>query len=275
VVRLRRLLASPDLPSRLRAWLANPDEVALAYHVLRRRPGARLMIDVGAHFGGSLKRFARDGWRVHAFEPDPINREKLEDACGELEGVSIDPRAVSNQVEMEVCLYRSDVSSGISGLSSFHPSHEAAGTVSSTTLERFCEERGIDGIDFLKVDTEGYDLFVLQGIAWERIRPRFIVCEFEDRKTLPLGYSFHDLARYLVERGYRVTVSEWHPIVEYGGSHRWRRFRRYPCELEDRDGWGNLMAVADTREAAALAFHCRRVGARARIARSLLPTGAG
>ena len=71
------------------------------------------------------------------------------------------------------------------------------------------------------------------------------MCEFEDSKTTPLGYSYHDMAGYLVDKGYAVQVSEWYPVLQYGGNHRWRRFEHYPCELADPRAWGNLIAVLD------------------------------
>lgn len=86
---------------------------------------------------------------------------------------------------------------------------------------------------------------MLQGFPWERGQPAVIECEFEDTKTVPLGYTFHDLARFLVERGYTVYVSEWHPIIRYGIRHDWRALMRYPCELADPKGWGNLLAFRD------------------------------
>ena len=89
---------------------------------------------------------------------------------------------------------------------------------------------------------KGHDLFVLQGFPWERGTPAVIECEFEDTKTAPLGYTFHDLSKYLVDKGYQVYVSKWHPITRYGIPHDWRALMRYPCELADPKGWGNLLA---------------------------------
>ena len=133
----------------------------------------------------------------------------------------IDARALSNEEKDSATFYKSPQSTGISGLSSFHESHAAAGTVSVTTLEKVVREYGIDGIDFLKIDTEGFDKFVLMGLPWETHSPTLIVCEFEDFKTKPLGYDFNDLVRYLEDRGYQVLVSEWKPIVAYGARHEW------------------------------------------------------
>ena len=67
-------------------------------------------------------------------------------------------------------------------------------------------------------------------------------------KTLPLGYKFHDLAQFLVNKEYTVYVSEWHPIRQYGVRHHWRQLSRYPCELADARGWGNLLAFKEPIE---------------------------
>jgi hypothetical protein len=72
-----------------------------------------------------------------------------------------------------------------------------------------------------------------------------ILCEFDDSKTVPLGYTFHDLANYLIKQGYKLLVSEWYPIKKYGGPHDWRCFSPYPCELEDPKAWGNIMATKE------------------------------
>jgi FkbM family methyltransferase len=236
------------------------DEIAITAEVLGYRNQRGVMIDVGAHYGGSLGRFANAGWRVFAFEPDPKNREQLQSAFGNLSNVTIDPRGVSDTDAAGVPFFTSEVSTGISGLSAFHASHTSSGTVETTTLRRFCSEARVHNVDFLKIDTEGWDLAVLRGFPWDLMRPRAIVCEFEDSKTLPLGYTWQDLARFLVEKGYRLVVSEWHPIREYGTLHDWRRFAVYPTELKDSRGWGNLIAVDTNASFDALVAECKRVG---------------
>src|SRR3546814_10690268 len=114
-------------------------------------------------------------------------------------------RAVTGQVRCGQVFYRSDQSTGISGLAAFHPSHVSRQVVDTTTLSDVLADADIDGVDFLKVDTEGHDLFVLKGFPWERFRPAVIECEFEDAKTVPLGYTFHDMARFLLERSEEHT----------------------------------------------------------------------
>jgi FkbM family methyltransferase len=230
------------------------------------------MLDVGAHHGGSLERFASDGWRVFAFEPDPDNRLRLHHRCRSYETVSVDARAVSNCDGAQARFYQSNVSTGISSLSPFHPSHTSSIRVHTVTLSRFLSDSRVDSVDFLKIDTEGHDLFVLQGFPWQSIRPRAILCEFENKKTIPVGYSFHDLAQYLTERHFRVLVSEWYPILRYGGQHRWHRFANYPCQLHDENGWGNLLAVASDCDYRRLAELARAATRRLTLTRALVRT---
>lgn len=106
-------------------------------------------------------------------------------------------------------------------------------------------------MDFLKIDTEGFDYFVLKGFPWDRsgLKPGIILCEFEDSKTRPLGYDWKVMADFIQSKGYQVYVSEWFPIEKYGVSHRWRGIKKYPAELEDHEGWGNLVALASSEQA--------------------------
>ncbi len=222
-----------------------PDESKIAFDALDADTFKGLMIDVGAHYGSILSPFALSGWQVIAFEPDSKNREKLVESFGDSQNVIIDARAVSDQPREKAVLYRSEESTGISGLSSFHSSHQIAEEIEVTTLENVFDEHGLthEEVTFLKIDTEGFDLHVLRGFPWLKSSPHLILCEFEDSKTAQLGYTFHDLADFLVGHGYRLIVSEWHPIKEYGGIHDWRRFATYPCQLEDLKAWGNIFAT--------------------------------
>lgn len=200
-------------------------------------------MDVGAHHGGSLRPFAADGWRVFAFEPDPLNRAVLVAKVGSAPNVNIDDRAISAVDGDEVSFFTSEVSSGISSMASFHPSHQATAVVTTVRLSTFLEAQGNLTVTFLKTDTEGFDLPVLQTFPWDGQRPRAVVCEFEDRKTEPLGYTYDDLGTFLLDQGYVVFTSEWLPVVEYGRRHTWRGIRRYPTPLTDPAGWGNFIAV--------------------------------
>ena len=195
------------------------------------------MIDVGAHWGTSLGLFVKNGWKVYAFEPD---RENFQELVRRYPTIHVDGRAVSNKPATNVTLYKSHQSAGISTLSPFHESHYPAIGVDVITLTSFIHEQRIKKVDFLKIDTEGFDYFVLQGYPWKKA-PKVILCEFENSKTNPLGYTLEDVAEFLLSKSYKLKISEWEPVVTYGGSHKWKRLTDYPCELSD-NAWGNIIA---------------------------------
>ena len=241
------------------AYLDETDGVSELFETGRQ---GSTMIDVGAHEGYALLPFLDNGWQIFAFEPDDKNRSKLLDHLKkhkQKQNATLDSRCVSNQSQTGVSFFSSEQSTGISGLSAFHETHKESQKVDITTLTEFFQDRPMPAIDFLKIDTEGHDLFVLQGYPWERGQPAVIECEFEDAKTVAMGYTFHDLARYLVDKGYRVYVSEWHPIIRYGIRHDWRALMRYPCELGDARGWGNLLAFRDPIDQQALVATVKNV----------------
>lgn len=234
------LKLNKELPREKRAHV---DETEVVATMLSRRAGSDFtMLDVGAHFGTSASYFDQLGWTVHCFEPDPNNREKLQKKFGKSKNIIIDPRAVSDQSATGVEFFTSEQSTGISGLHAFHESHSQSGRVDITTVERIVADRSISRVDFLKIDVEGFDLNVLKGVPWDTLKPDVIECEFEDAKTVRLGHTWKDIANYLADRGYAVYVSEWHPIVQYGIPHDWRRVFKYRGQEMPDDAWGNLLA---------------------------------
>lgn len=230
---------------------ASLDEVRAVHTLLDSNERKSVMIDVGAHHGYALEPFLKSNWLIHAFEPDPHNYQKLLDRIKDfdnLDNLNLDRRCVSNEKQDNVSFFTSDVSSGISSLSAFHDSHQDTHRVDTITLADYLDEAEVLDVDFLKIDTEGHDLFVLKGFPWKKYRPSVIVAEFENSKTEPLGYRFEDMADFLAALHYTVYVSEWHPIVRYGVQHNWRRLSRYPCSLLDAVGWGNLIAFRNADE---------------------------
>lgn len=218
------------------------DELKVFYPFLPKQNG--IMIDVGAHMGGSCLRFLRRGWCVYAFEPDPDIRAVLERNTIQETNIHIDPRAVSKVSDREYPWYVTPESTGAGTMKAFCDSHHQVGTVRTVTLADIVREHSIEHIDLLKIDAEGFDYMVLQGFPFHRLRPAHILCEYEDRKTLTLGSSTHDLAELLLQQGYSVFVSEWHPILRYGIRHQWRRLLPYPTPYFNPDSWGNLLAFA-------------------------------
>lgn len=113
-------------------------------------------------------------------------------------------------------------------------------------LDNYIGSNNINHVNFLKIDTEGHDFFVLKSYPWDKDKPDVIECEFEDLKSVKkLNYSWKDMAEYLNSLNYKIIISEWYPIVRYGGNHKWKGFKEYPCELDDKNAWGNFICFQD------------------------------
>lgn len=228
---------------RLRFRIAKqPDEVGWMFRYLNPRVRQGVMVDVGAHTGSSLVEFAAAGWQIFGFEPDGENRRRLQWLVEGASNVVVDPRAVSDQGGECRAFYRSPVSTGISSLLPFHPTHGEPTEVETIALGDYLAGTGIHAVDFLKIDTEGSDGAVLRGMDFERFKTRVVVCEFDDGKTMGVGSNTTALIDLLTEWGYAVLLSVWHPLADYGAGHQWARLTRRPSDLKPGQ-WGNLIAM--------------------------------
>ncbi len=229
------------------------DETAVVHAFFAARGKSGTMIDVGAHHGSAFKQFLDDGWDVHAFEPDPNNRAYIQERWQESDRFHLTPNAVGNVSGEKLNFYAADQSTGISSLVPFHENHKVVDTVETVRLDDYLNGTTIAEVDFLKIDTEGFDLRVLQGFPWDRFKPAVIECEYEDAKTLKIDYDYRELAQFLVDHGYQVFMSEWHPIVRYGIRHQWCRLVQWPAEQKSDQSWGNFLAFREPIEESQIA----------------------
>lgn len=230
----------------------------VSYYFVNKGDDDRKMIDVGIHHGSAMRAFAKRGWHVIGFEPDSKNRSVINEVAKQYKNVVIDNRAISDNEKSNVSFYASTESTGISSLEPFTDGHQKSENVEVTTLRNVIDEYNIKRIDYLKIDTEGFDLFVLKGMDWGRIKPEVIQCEFEDFKTKNLGYDYKDLGDLLLSKGYQVFLSEWHPVIRYGISHDWCSLKTYPCELSDNRSWGNMLAFKVPVDVDDIAKYCNK-----------------
>lgn len=145
----------------LRHW-PEPD----VRHLCRRllRAGATV-VDVGANVGFLTRHFSRlvgPSGKVFAFEPDPLNFRFLEfntRACQNVERAQI---AISDNAKP--ALLHLNVTSG-AGNSLVSQTHFVESVpVSCVSLDDFCETRGNPQLDLVKIDVEGAEVKVLQGM---------------------------------------------------------------------------------------------------------------
>jgi len=166
----RRELRSNDIGSNGEADLQRR---AAAQHA-KRTPGAGFVaIDVGANLGEwtlcmlDAARGAGIRASIHSFEPVPMVHDEL------LRRVAASPdadavRCVPKCVGSEPGTARMNVCAGLAGSHSLVRKSEGRDHVDVIdvpviTIADYCNENGIESIDLLKVDAEGFDFEVILG----------------------------------------------------------------------------------------------------------------
>lgn len=171
-------------------------------------PGA-VVFDVGAHVGYHTLRFAAlvgRGGRVFAFEPHPGNfrllRRNVERRA--LGQVTLIPQAVSVAPGRQ-SLHETPLSMGHSLL----PLKEHTGRVEVTraSLDHFAREQGIERADLIKIDVEGAEPEVLEGMRGLAGRsPRLVVIvEFKPALLARRGLLPEHLPQLLTSMGFAVS----------------------------------------------------------------------
>jgi FkbM family methyltransferase len=151
-------------------------EFRLLNIILKR---AKIIFDVGANIGLFAEEVAKtSSVSIHCFEPDKECFHILISKLGQNKNVVLNNKAVGEKAE-EKTFYLQDRPV----LNSFHTQEKAsnrpATPVQVITLDNYCQEKNIHHIDFLKIDTEGHDIFVLKG-AQQLLAQKTIDCiQFE------------------------------------------------------------------------------------------------
>jgi len=225
-------------------------EHALLMKYIQTHPDIpHVLVDVGAHIGTVSYQFAKSGWRVVAFEPEPYNHQKLTTLLGDFDNVTIIQKAISNEAGA-VEFYVSSEHYGIHSLKPFHETHTSSITVESTRVDTVLRDLQIEQAGYLKIDIEGADLLALQSFDFDSIKPQVIMVEFMDERSQKnFGYGYRDMVEYLEQHGYKAWVSEWAAIESYGvegeagSTHRFIHCTAYPVDSDP--AWGNLIFVPE------------------------------
>jgi FkbM family methyltransferase len=170
-----------------------------------------IVIDVGANIGWYTLQYAKlvgSKGKVFAFEPVSENFELLKRNVAEnnYKNISCVQKAVSNQVKKVTMELSSRI--GDHRIIQNTTSQKTTIQVDCTTLDIFFKEK--NKIDFLKIDAEGFDFFVLEGAKQiiEKNRNIVIFIEFNPYllnlnsvkpETLIDFLRFHGFVLYDVE----------------------------------------------------------------------------
>jgi FkbM family methyltransferase len=167
-------------------------------------------LDLGANVGVFALHFARrvgPSGTVHAFEPDPVNYERLRRniELNRFEGtVRAHQVALSDKTGSATFFCSSPGRSGWGSLNEFPDVSVGQITVPTTTLDDFVRDEKIEKVDFLKVDVEASEYEVLSGSrgCLERRLFKYILIEFNGIRLSELGKDFHGFRQFFAANGY-------------------------------------------------------------------------
>lgn len=193
-----------------------------------------IVFDVGANVGQMsliFSRLAGNSGKVYAFEPAEDNFEKLSSIC-QIAGcanVSLNHLALSDRAGFLTLHVYDEQHSTWNSLADrplqdygidIKPIRQES--VSSLTVDEFCEEREIEKIDLLKIDVEGAEYQVLLGAQKMLSSQKIGCCLFEfGATTFDMGNHPDQIEKYLNGLGYRIdNIVSGNPIFPGRSSAR-------------------------------------------------------
>jgi len=187
-----------DFPQQDLFWYGEKDRWELL-HIRRLLPRDPVFFDVGANFGYYAITLAKRCKAVYAFEPNPPTYALLAEnaALNHLTNIHHFQIALGSR-NGEVAMQQRPGNSG----GQYIASGEG---IPMVTLDFFCRSHGIEQIDFVKVDIEGYEEHFLLGAqeVLKKLRPMFQM-EFSPAWLRRAGSSLASVVRLLHESGYQI-----------------------------------------------------------------------
>jgi len=222
------------------AWWDMDNEIAAAIGVIYRP--APTILDLGGQLGiWSQKFLARaPNARIVMCEPNPSAQEAIRKL--NLPNTELIPRAVGDKPGTATLLSSQDAD----GSASLHEHRDSFFSTRSyekfevqvDTVDRIVKERGLEFIDFMKMDIEGHELFALRGasqcLAERRIGGLLFEFGFCNLNSRTYFKDFWDLLSkdYFFYRitpsGTPLRIEEYYEDLEY-----FRGATNYVAELKD------------------------------------------
>lgn len=202
-------------------------EKTLKYLIKGSHP---MIFDVGANVGSTLGEF-KDWWSastVHCFEPQEECWESLEKQASQYASKEaiINRHAVGSVSNVNATFYSHDITSGQSGfnkintnsLDSVHLNklsdsdavqeyeetlnHERE--VKIVRLDDYMSTSEIAHVDLLKIDTQGYEPEVLEGLGQRLSDVDVVITELMFYDYYERSLSFSDIERFLLPAGFHL-----------------------------------------------------------------------
>lgn len=205
-------------------------------------PEAKVFIDVGANTGAwslSFLQHMPHGGQGFLFEPSPLALEKLRrDLTVHLETgrVNLISAAVSDKTGFMPFYMESDAGETSSLIQEHSQSEARRIEVRVTNLDAEIARCGLDFVDVLKIDAEGFDLHVIKGASASLRQHKLGVIQFEYNYPWCLaGSTLAEAIALLESNNYRLYLLKRDGLYEFD-------YGKYG----DFFGYSNFVAVLPT-----------------------------
>ncbi len=192
------------------------------------------IIDVGAHHGESIEFFLKNFQikKIYSFEPVAQAFEKLKKNTNHLttnknieltlenmalgssdKNVKIKQMIESSsstlrEINLESKYFSKKKKLLYSGRNDFYKIVE----VKQVKLKNYIQQKSINKIDFLKIDTEGYELDVLLGLEEEIKNVKIIIFEHHYHDMIKKNYTFLNIHGYLITNNFKQIYKSKMPF---------------------------------------------------------------
>ena len=183
-----------------------------------------IIIDVGSHYGETVKLFCKNFKvkKVHCFEASPNNYEILSKnikRAGLNDFCSLNMLALgSSNMESYIKHTKESSSSSINdfntkskyfkrklkilNISNTHQYYKKI-PIKIIVLDDYIKEKKLQNIDLLKIDTEGFEFHVIQGLKKNYNIIKFIYFEHHYDDMIKKNYKFKDINQLLIKYGFK------------------------------------------------------------------------
>ena len=156
------------------------------------------------------------GWKGILIEPSP--NKYVECINNRKNSTVLNYACVSNDYESDKISgdFNGNLMSSVNG--SRLNQTQNLNTVNAITLEKILDQymKQCNCIDFLSLDTEGYELNILKGLNLSKYRPKYMLIEI-------YNFDYDNIYKFLIENNYSLhsNFSNYNPIDNPGwdGSH--------------------------------------------------------
>ncbi|MGA2099347.1 MAG: FkbM family methyltransferase [Candidatus Acidiferrum sp.] len=176
------------------------------------------VLDIGANVGYTAYVFVhilKSPAKVYAFEPDRASFGTLEETVRrkKLSGkVEVFNMAVGS-ADGSVSFWHNEEHSAdhrvvTEQFQSSHPSSGKITTVAVTSVDNFVAARSISNISFIKIDVQGYELAVCEGMrqTLQRFPELCVALEYDPEGIRELGFDPEKLLEFFRSAGYNLYV---------------------------------------------------------------------